>query len=201
MTRFYIYGTGGLSKEIFNASLDNSNYDCIGFITDLDSIKEDYWLNDMPLLHFKDIPQESNIAICIGDPDIRKSIYNQIVDKFPSVKFPNIYFGNIFSSFGGFGNIFCHNSIVNGANFGNFNIFNMAVTIGHDCKIGDFCSFAPGVHINGNNKIGSCVYFGTNSSTKEKINIGNNVFISGGSFIHKDIQDDIKYINGKLIKE
>jgi sugar O-acyltransferase (sialic acid O-acetyltransferase NeuD family) len=60
---------------------------------------------------------------------------------------------------------------------------NLNATIGHDTSVGDFCTFAPAVNISGNNTIEDCIYFGTNSCTREKIRIQQNTLIGMGAVV------------------
>lgn len=60
---------------------------------------------------------------------------------------------------------------------------NVNTTIGHDAIIGDYCTFSPSVNISGNNTIEDCVYFGTNSCTREKIRIQQNTLIGMGAVV------------------
>jgi sugar O-acyltransferase (sialic acid O-acetyltransferase NeuD family) len=71
---------------------------------------------------------------------------------------------------------------------------NLHTTIGHDCRIGDYFTTAPGVKVSGNCNLGDCVYLGTNSSIREKINICNNVTIGLGSGIVKHILEPGTYV-------
>jgi UDP-3-O-[3-hydroxymyristoyl] glucosamine N-acyltransferase len=71
---------------------------------------------------------------------------------------------------------------------------NLHTTIGHDCRIGDYFTTAPGVKVSGNCNLGDCVYLGTNSSIREKINICNNVTIGLGSGVVKHILEPGTYV-------
>ena len=77
---------------------------------------------------------------------------------------------------------------------------NLQTTIGHDCNIGDFFTTAPGAKISGNCKIGDRVYIGTNSSTREKITICNDVTLGLNSGVIKNISDPGIYVGTPAIK-
>jgi UDP-3-O-[3-hydroxymyristoyl] glucosamine N-acyltransferase len=83
---------------------------------------------------------------------------------------------------------------------GNHSILNRANHIGHDCKIGHFFSAMPVAIVSGNVTIGDLVYFGTNSSVKEKIKICNNVIIGLNGGVVKDITEPGVY-GGTPIKK
>lgn len=73
-------------------------------------------------------------------------------------------------------------------------ILNRGNHIGHDCVIGDYFSAMPGAIVSGNVKIGECVYFGTNSSVREKITICDNVTVGMNAAVVKDINESGIYI-------
>jgi UDP-3-O-[3-hydroxymyristoyl] glucosamine N-acyltransferase len=58
----------------------------------------------------------------------------------------------------------------------------------------DFFRTSPGSIISGNCNIGKHVYFGTNSSVREKIKICDNVTIGLNSGVVKDIKDEGIYV-------
>jgi UDP-3-O-[3-hydroxymyristoyl] glucosamine N-acyltransferase len=45
--------------------------------------------------------------------------------------------------------------------FGDYVTLNLNTTVGHDTRIGSYCTTNPGVHISGQIEIGSCNEFGT----------------------------------------
>ena len=77
---------------------------------------------------------------------------------------------------------------------GAFSQLNLATTIGHDTKAGEFFTTAPGTNISGKVNIGNCVYFGSNSCTVEDISICDNVIIGAAACASKDIIDSGTYV-------
>ena len=76
---------------------------------------------------------------------------------------------------------------------------NLLSYVGHDCRIGDFVTFAPGVKCNGNVHIGHHVYIGTGVIIKQgtlqnPITIGENVIIGAGAVISKSIPSNTKVL-------
>jgi UDP-3-O-[3-hydroxymyristoyl] glucosamine N-acyltransferase len=65
---------------------------------------------------------------------------------------------------------------------------NLLTTIGHDCKIGDFFTSAPGTNVNANCKFGDCIYLGSNVVVRQEINICSNVTIGMGGAVYKSIK-------------
>ena len=101
----------------------------------------------------------------------------------------------------GKGSIICAGSILTtNINLGKFSQINLNTTIGHDCKIDDYFTTAPGVNISGNCIFGKYIYFGTNSSVKEKIKICDNVIIGLNAGVTKNINEPGIYIGTPVKK-
>jgi sugar O-acyltransferase (sialic acid O-acetyltransferase NeuD family) len=195
MKKICIYGTGGFAKEVYWLSRQcGCEVDAFidlyadGYFCGKHIESENYF---DPILH--------NAVVAVGNPNLRQKIINKIIKhhKFevfetlisPSV---NLMANNISI---GHGSIICANCILTcDINLGQFSQLNLATTIGHDTKIGDFFTTAPGVHISGKVSIGNNVYLGTNVSVIEEINICDNVIIGAGACVSKDILESGTYV-------
>jgi sugar O-acyltransferase (sialic acid O-acetyltransferase NeuD family) len=196
-----IIGAGGFGREVYWSLPLNERISTVFFVDD------EYYNGDNPLI----LPlsnlntDEYEVIVAIGDPIDRK----KIVESLPrSTK----YFTHIHSSVIildpnveiGEGSIICANSVLTtNIKLGKHCHLNLLTTIGHDCLIGDFFTTAPGVKISGNCNISNCVYFGTNSSIKQKINICENVIIGMNAAVVKNIDEPGIYTgipSKKLIK-
>lgn len=71
---------------------------------------------------------------------------------------------------------------------GKHSILNRGNQIGHDCEIGDYFSAMPGSIVSGNVIIHDCVYLGTNSSIREKLEICSDTIIGLNSGIVNDLK-------------
>lgn len=93
----------------------------------------------------------------------------------------------------GTGSIFCPNTMVtSNANIGKFFQCNIYAYVAHDCVIGDFVTFAPGVRCNGRVHIEDYAYIGTNAiireGTAEKpLRIGKGAVVGMGAVVTKDV--------------
>lgn len=187
-----IFGTGGFSREIYWSLNKNEREECVFFVDDK------YWKPSekkiLPISEFD--TNEYEIIIAVGDPNIRK----KIVDSLPeNTKF----FTHIHESVKilgddveiGLGSIICAGTILTtNIRIGKHVHLNLHTSIGHDCSIGDFVTTAPGVRISGNCDVKNKVYFGTNSSTKQKINICDDVIIGMNAAVIKDIYESGTYV-------
>ena len=66
---------------------------------------------------------------------------------------------------------------------------NLYSYVEHDCVIGDYVTFAPGVHCNGNVTIGDHAYVGSGAFIKQGIRIGAGATIGMGAVITKDVPE------------
>lgn len=150
--------------------------------------------NIYPLSEFN--PQKYEVIVAIGDPVDR---YN-MVKKLP---IETKYFTFIHPTAQildpevkiGVGSIVCANTIITtNVEIGDHAHLNLLTTVGHDVSIGDFFTTAPGAKISGNCKIGNRVYFGTNSSVRQKIDIVDDVTIGLNAGVVKDITKSGTYV-------
>ena len=153
-----------------------------------------------PIVSESEIPRlESEgfvFAIGLGDNRLRKTIF----EKYNHLCFPNILHSKASLGFKQrealrekMGNIITAGvRFTNNIKMGNFGIFNLNCTIGHDCVIEDFVNIAPGANISGNVILKEGAYVGTNASIlqgksiDEKLVIGKYATIGIGTVIVKD---------------
>jgi UDP-3-O-[3-hydroxymyristoyl] glucosamine N-acyltransferase len=60
-------------------------------------------------------------------------------------------------------------------------------TVGHDTKIGDYCTTNPGVHISGQIDIGESNEFGTGCIIRDRLSIGSNKTFGAQTAVVKSI--------------
>lgn len=178
-----IIGFGGFGREVKQILLDNDPDEIVDFFVDDEYVCE----------HTKKISEIDfdtyEIVVSIGNPIHRKRIIENLPEntKFFTVIHKSVQIMDTNIEIG-VGSIICPNVILTtNIKIGNHCHLNLSTTIGHDTIIGDFCTTAPGAKISGNCVIGELVYFGTNSSVKEKIKICDNVVVGLNGGVVKDI--------------
>ncbi len=88
------------------------------------------------------------------------------------------------------------NSIVGpGARLGDHVFVNRGVTIGHDTQIGAFSRIQPGSHLGGLSRIGRRVTVGLGSTMVERLVIGDDVFVTAGSVVTRDVAAGTRFVN------
>ena len=168
-------------------------------------------ISGFPIISYKDFIslkiQNKKILISINDIQIKKKIFKKI--KKDKINFWN-YIDNTTK-------IDTSDLTNNSSYFSPFTLINDSSKIGlcfscniysyveHESKIGNFVTFAPGVKCNGNVVIEDNVFIGTgviinNGTSKKRLTIGKNSFISAGTVISKDVPMNSKIIGSQRLK-
>ena len=71
---------------------------------------------------------------------------------------------------------------------------NLYSYVEHDCVIGDYVTFAPGVHCNGNVMIGDHAYIGAGAVIRQGLRIGAGATVGMGAVVTKDIPDGVTVV-------
>jgi len=180
-----LYGYGGHAREVA-AQIGEK----VEFYVD------DEYANDIakPISEFN--PATHYMMVAIGDSKSRFDV----VQKLPK---ETIYFtyihptalildDNIEIGEGSF--IGAYSILTTNIKLGKHTLLNRANHIGHDTTIGNYFSAMPGAIVSGNVTIHDCVYIGTNSSIKEKLNIHSLSTIGMNSCVVKNINEPGIYV-------
>ena len=195
MKDIVIVGSGGFAREvrwlIEECNARQPVWNILGWISqdtpgtiisDLPVLGDDEWL-----IHCN---KSIDVAMSVGSGILRK----KIVSLYKNTK--NICFPNIISPTAvmsdrvklGKGCIITARSIFTvDINVGDFFICNLACTIGHDCRIGNYVTLFPGAHISGNVTLNDGVSIGTGANIIQGITVGENSFIGAGAAVVRDI--------------
>lgn len=71
---------------------------------------------------------------------------------------------------------------------------NLYSYVEHDCVIGDYVTFAPGVHCNGNVTIGDHAYVGSGAIIRQGIKIGAGATIGMGAVVTRDVPEGMTVV-------
>ncbi len=206
MSKIAIFGTSGFAMEVADICIDLGYIDIVLISKELNevSIESNYY--KLITEHKLDclIKNDYSFIIGIGDNCVREKIYNQYPDlRYTNLIHPTATFGlNQLKEFSNTkGNIITAGvRFTNRIKVGNFGIFNLNATIGHDVKINDFVNIAPGSNISGNVFLSKGVYIGTNAaiinglSRNKKLCIGEDAIIGAGAVVTKDINDGVTVV-------
>lgn len=162
-----IIGAGGLGREVmWQLEHMDSDYNILGFVDDNEKILGQEINGHIVLGGIKwltDYSQDIAAVICIGNPDIRKSMYETLKEN-PYIYFPTIIAKDVYYSEYvkvGMGCIICAKTILTvNIRLGDFVIVNFGCKIAHDVDICDFSTLYYDVNVAGNVKIGQMMQIG-----------------------------------------
>jgi len=186
MKKLYIFGAGGLGRELFfdiNANkYFKKKYKLAGFVVD----NSNEVINNV--FNLNNIVKNSAILIALGDQNQRHTVYEKL-KKLGFNNFPNYISNNVIKTSQlnlGIGNIILAGTILTvDIQLGNFNLINIGCTVGHDVVLKDFITMSPKVSISGNCLINSYSFLGTSSTLLPKVIIDENVTVGAGSVVLK----------------
>ena len=199
-----IFGKGGYGQEM-KCLIDainkvNPEWNFIGYFDDAGEKGEKVFggelLGNMDDLNSWDKPL--NIVISIGKPSSLYYVASRITNpkvSFPNLVAPDVTFHNKESVKMGKGNvIFFHSIISLEVEFGDFNLLNNGVYVGHNTKVGSYNIINPSSRISGNVEIGEHNFLGVGCAVLQGIKIGKEVKVSAGSYIFRNTKDGQLYM-------
>ncbi len=208
MEKIVIIGASGHARVIIETVESNGNYQIYGVI---DSFKP----KGRKILGYEILGTEDLIkglvkkginkgVIAIGDNWTRYLMYIRIKEIAPDFEFVTIIHSSAIISPSakiGKGTVVLASVKVNTlAEVGDGCILNTNSSFGHDGKLNDFSSIAPGVTIGGNVTVGFCTAISLGANVIQGICIGKHSIIGAGSLILQNI-DDFKLVYGVPGKE
>ena len=183
-----IIGAGGFASEI-RVALGLPN---IKFFVDDQYMKVESGVYGLSQFD----PEKYEVVVAIGNPIDRANIvqrlpkntkYFTFIDPTAQIHGSDVSIGE--------GSIICAGTIITtNIKIGKHAHLNLLTTIGHDTQIGDYFTTSPGAKISGNCNIEDRVYFGTNSSVRQKIDICSDVTIGLNAGIVKNITEPGIYV-------
>lgn len=200
-----VYGASGFGREVIPVIKSQKPLIQGNLVFIDDGASQADYINGYPVyswVEFLDHPaQEKSVSIAIADGSVRLLLANRCEEKgIPlfEVAASNVVVGDevtigegaILQPF-----VTLTSNIIIGRCF-HANIYSY---VAHDCQIGDFVTFAPGVMCNGNVHVGDGAYIGTGAvlrqGTQEKpLKIGANSIVGMGAVVTKDVPDGVTVV-------
>lgn len=210
----YIAGTSGFSAEVTeyinsNNLITKDILEIAGYFDTTNSDYNKYGFNASFLGNENDYDfiEDSQIIIPISDSIIRAKLFEFF--KIKKCKLTSVIHHSCFiskTSTISEGAILCpYVTITSNAIIGKGFQANIYSYVAHDCIIGDFVTFAPGVKCNGNVEIGDHAYIGTGVIIKQGKNtkplkIGKNVIIGAGAVVTKNVPEGMTVFGNPAIE-
>jgi sugar O-acyltransferase (sialic acid O-acetyltransferase NeuD family) len=184
MTRLVIYGAGGFGREVVTAARAVRRE--MAFLAD--EAGGDF--DGIPILSFADLRPDDELVIAVADPDARRRLAARW-GRFTQVAAPTAVIGRGVEI--GEGAVICDFTIITtSARIGRHFHLNGYSYVAHDCVIGDFVTFGPGVQCNGNVHIGDGAVLGSganirNGSAARPLRIGEGAVVGMGAVVTRDV--------------
>jgi sugar O-acyltransferase (sialic acid O-acetyltransferase NeuD family) len=198
-----IFGTSGFAREVDDIAHE------LGFRTVFiarDQAELDAWDAPGDTLLERDLDGPHGLAqfaIGIGENAVRQ----KVAQRFSGLDFINLIHPD--ASFGRGqreavaaqrGVVICAGvRFTNNIRIGDFTIFNLNATVGHDAVVDEFANLSPGANVSGNVHIGARCWIGTNAAINQgkggaKLVIGADTVIGSGSVVVKDCEPNAVYV-------
>ncbi len=193
----FIYGAGGLGREVFSMLHALPDWNVIGFYDDGKRIGDKIGRLSVlgSLNELLEVKEKAEVIIAIGNPGIKSQLAvklsaNQFIS-FPSLIHPRALLQDQTSVKMGEGCIITAGVILTtDIHIGKHVLLNLNCTIGHDVHIGDYSSVMPGANIAGEVNIGNGVLIGSGANILNGIKVGNNSRIGAGAVVTKDVLEN-----------
>lgn len=190
-----IYGASGFGREVLpvaRRALDAGAR--LVFIDDASAVRES---NGYPVYDWKEfltLDGPKSVSLAIADSAVRQLLAEKCAANnisFMTLADPSVLIGDANKI--GEGAILCgFVQITSNATIGRHFHANIYSYVAHDCEIGDYVTFAPRVHCNGNVRIHDHAYIGTGAilrqgSPDKPLTIGAGAVIGMGAVVTKDV--------------
>jgi sugar O-acyltransferase (sialic acid O-acetyltransferase NeuD family) len=197
----YIYGAGGLGREIKAMLLSMPEWELAGFYDD--GLPSGTACENIPCLggidKLQSVSIDTNLVIAIGDPAIKLSIVNRLTNNF-SLHFPVLVHRSAqllddASIQLGEGCIITAGCILTtNIKISKHTLINLNTTIGHDTVIGEASSIMPGVNISGQVTIGKGVLIGSGTNILNGLTVGDYAIVGAGAVVTKNVKVSITVV-------
>lgn len=217
MNKYAIYSCEGFTREVIpslrrqlSALPDDIDADAIVCVDDNPARVGDI-VQGCRVIGFDELKADPSrlVNVCIADPWVRQKVTRKCAaagfEFFSIADASHLRFDN---STVGEGAVFCANTMLTGdLVIGRHFHCNIYSYIAHDCRIGDFVTFAPRVSCNGRVVVDDFAYIGTGAMFKQgshdaPLHIGRGAVVGMGAVVTKDVPDGAVVVGNpaKVIK-
>ena len=195
-----VYGAGGFGREVAwlaeTSKIDGKGVEVVCYIDDDETINGSI-LNDIEVLSLSGAKRkypDASVVSGIGVPKIREITMQKAAAAgfgFVSLVHAQTEMSKWIEM--GEGTVICvGNILTTNITLGKHVQINLDCTIGHDVKMDDYATLAPGVHVSGCVHIGKRAYIGTgavisNGTQDKPLVIGDDVIVGAGACVTKSI--------------
>jgi sugar O-acyltransferase (sialic acid O-acetyltransferase NeuD family) len=197
----FIYGAGGLGREILSLLQALPEWAPAGFVDDNVPVGRVvmHGLTVKGGLEFlNDYPEPIDVVIGIGDPHTKARLVAAVTNprvQYPTIVHPMAILQDRAAIQLGAGCIITAGCILTTTiTLGNHVLLNLNVTVGHDAVLGDYASVMPGVNISGRVNIGALAYVGSGANVRNSVTIGARSVVGMGAVVISDVPAGITVV-------
>jgi sugar O-acyltransferase (sialic acid O-acetyltransferase NeuD family) len=199
-SKLVIYGASGHGKVVADIA-EKSGLTILAFADDNQALENrsfcgyPVWGGSSHLIRHA-WQEKFSVIIAIGDNRLRREVQQKLEPAgldFGTVIHPSAQLGR--EVLIGAGTVVMANSVINpGARVGCHCIVNTAVTIDHDCVIGDFVHLSPGAHLGGTVEVGDFSWIGLGASIINNIHVGEQVVVGAGAVVIRNVESQVTVV-------
>lgn len=189
----YIYGAGGLGREVLALIRSTGKWDVVGFADD--GVAAGTIVNGLEVIGGADALNalcDIQVVVAIGHPQTKYAIVKRISRTgvaFPIIVHPSAIILDKPTVTIGEGAIITAGCVLTtNINVGRHVLINLNTTVGHDTDIGDCSSIMPGVNIAGEVAIGEQVMIGSGANVMNRMTIGDGARVGMGAVVTKPVE-------------
>jgi sugar O-acyltransferase (sialic acid O-acetyltransferase NeuD family) len=194
--RLFIYGAGGLGREMLSFLRDSDQWEPAGFIDDQLPVGTE--VDGLPVAGGADFlnnrPERTAVIISIGNPGRKAAVIHTITNEqifYPIIIHPNALLQDPSRIVLGPGCIVTAGVVITtGVTIGSHVLLNLNVTVGHDAVIGEYVSMMPGVNVSGNVTICQGAFVGSGANIRNYVNVGAWSTVGMGAVVIRDVAEN-----------
>jgi sugar O-acyltransferase (sialic acid O-acetyltransferase NeuD family) len=202
MTSLGIFGSSGFAREVGDIAADLG---LMPVYIARDQAEQDAWGFPDEILLESELERSPLAAFAIGIGD--NAVRQRVADRHGSLAFPSLIHPSATFGRGQRDRIAARRGVIvcagvrftNNIEVGDFAIFNLNATVGHDVIVDDFVNVAPGVCISGNVHLATRCWIGTGAAINQgrseaKLRVGSDTIVGSGSVVVRDCDDGAVYV-------
>lgn len=191
MKQIGIFGAGGLAREVMGLLEDLCVADRVVAFYETDDVWRARSSHSIPVRPLSDFdPSRCEMVLAVSNPMTRRALRERLPTQtcYPTLIHPSVRRSASVEISGG--SIVCVGAILTcDIVIGMHTLVDRTTNIGHDCRIGDFVTFSPGVIVSGNCEIGSDCFLGAGALIREKTRIAQGTTVGMGAVVVASIHE------------